>query len=218
MQSFHGLALVLGVGGFGTACVGDANGPSNTAPTAAFTTSCTLLVCTFTDGSSDADGTVLSFHWDFGDGAVATTQNSTHPYASAGTYAVELVVTDNSGATGTLSRQLTVTESQTGGQSAGIGLSPTSLHFYTRKIYATDPPSQQLSITNTAGGVLNWKASSSQTWLSVSPTSGTTPSPNLTVSVNTAGLTGSFYQGSITVSAVGASNSPQTVSVSLQRR
>ena len=46
MRSSHALALVLGVTGLGTACGGDGNGPSNTPPTAAFTPSCALLVCT----------------------------------------------------------------------------------------------------------------------------------------------------------------------------
>jgi PKD repeat protein len=51
--------------------------------------------------SSDADGSVASYEWDFGDGtpvvsgAAATVD---HTYAIAGTYTVSLVVTDNEGA------------------------------------------------------------------------------------------------------------------------
>lgn len=53
----------------------------------------------------------------------------------------------------------------------------------------------------------------------VSPASGTAPS-DISVSVNTAGLgsLGGVYFGRITISAVGASNSPQTVLVTLYRR
>jgi len=45
-------------------------------------------------GSSDPDGDVLSFAWDFGDTQTATTATVTHTYAVAGTYAVVLTVND----------------------------------------------------------------------------------------------------------------------------
>jgi len=48
-------------------------------------------------GSSDADGTILSYAWDFGDGATATGVSVSHTYAATGTYAVALIVTDNGG-------------------------------------------------------------------------------------------------------------------------
>src|SRR5439155_25213451 len=54
MRPLHLSALLVGVAAAGTACGGN-NGPSNTAPTAAFTPSCTDLACTFTDASSDPD-------------------------------------------------------------------------------------------------------------------------------------------------------------------
>ncbi|MEZ4417585.1 MAG: PKD domain-containing protein [Gemmatimonadota bacterium] len=76
--------------------------PPNQAPTAAFTSACTDLDCTFTDGSTDADGTVVAWSWAFGDGATATVQNPSHTYAAAGTYSVSLTVTDDDGATHTV--------------------------------------------------------------------------------------------------------------------
>ncbi len=93
-----------------------------------------------------------------------------------------------------------------------IGLSPTSFGFSGSQ--GANPPSQTLSISNTGGGTLTWTASSNATWLSVSPTSGTAPS-SATVSVTTAGLAAGSYSGTITVSASGVSNSPQTAAVSL---
>jgi PKD repeat protein len=132
----------------------ETRGPVNARPTANFTSSCTDLDCSFTDLSSDGDGTVIGFHWDFGDGVIAATRNSTHPYASAGTYVVELTVTDNSGATGNLSHQLTVTSPPTG---AMIGLSQTSFYFCTPPGGSTRVcgTSGTLAITNLGTGTLD---------------------------------------------------------------
>lgn len=50
-------------------------------------------------GSSDPDGTVAEYSWDFGDGGSATTNVPTvnHTYAHVGNYAATLTVTDNEG-------------------------------------------------------------------------------------------------------------------------
>ena len=47
--------------------------------------------------SSDTDGTIASYSWEFGDGSWSTTTTAIHTYA-AGTYTARLVVTDNLGA------------------------------------------------------------------------------------------------------------------------
>ena len=51
----------------------------------------------FTDRSTDADGTIASWEWDFGDGETSSDQSPTHEYAAAGTYTVTLTVTDDEG-------------------------------------------------------------------------------------------------------------------------
>lgn len=73
---------------------------ANQAPTASFDSNCTGLDCTFNgSASSDPDGSVASYSWDFGDGTAAGSGASTgHTFASAGTYTVTLTVTDNDGA------------------------------------------------------------------------------------------------------------------------
>ncbi|EMR74336.1 PDK repeat-containing protein, partial [Thermoplasmatales archaeon SCGC AB-539-N05] len=52
----------------------------------------------FTDESSDLDGTVIDWFWDFGDGATSTLQNPTHQYMEDGTYIVTLTVRDDNDA------------------------------------------------------------------------------------------------------------------------
>ncbi len=51
------------------------------------------------DTSTDTDGTVVSWRWDFGDGTESTEKNPSHDFAAAGDKSVKLVVTDNLGAT-----------------------------------------------------------------------------------------------------------------------
>jgi PKD repeat protein len=48
-------------------------------------------------GSYDADGDMLSYHWDFGDGTTAEGQKATHAYLKRGAYTVTLKVDDNAG-------------------------------------------------------------------------------------------------------------------------
>lgn len=49
--------------------------------------------------SSDADGIVTNYLWDFGDGTNSTLANPTHVYTAAGAYTATLLVTDNSNGT-----------------------------------------------------------------------------------------------------------------------
>ena len=51
--------------------------------------------------SSDADGTIALYAWDFGDGGVASGPSPTHSYSVDGSFTVVLTVTDNDGLTST---------------------------------------------------------------------------------------------------------------------
>ncbi|MCS6937291.1 MAG: PKD domain-containing protein [Candidatus Bipolaricaulota bacterium] len=59
-------------------------------------------------GSSDADGQIVKYEWDFGDGEKAEGQTTTHIYKSAGRFTVKLTVTDDRGATNSLTRTIEI--------------------------------------------------------------------------------------------------------------
>lgn len=82
---------------------------TNQPPTSAFTTSCSGQTCAF-DGrdSTDPDGTVVGWSWDFGDGATATGSQPGHLYTAAGTYQVTLTVTDERGGTGSSTQPVVI--------------------------------------------------------------------------------------------------------------
>jgi hypothetical protein len=97
--------------------------------------------------------------------------------------------------------------------SPSIGVSPSSLSF-TATAGGGNPANQTVSITNTGGGTLNWAATDNASWLTISPASGTAPS-TLTASISISGLAAGDYNGTITISATGATNSPVSVPVTL---
>ena len=83
----------------------------NIAPTAGFTYVATYLSVEFTDTSTDPnEGDTLTYAWDFGDdtGTNTTSGPITYEYA-AGTYTVNLTVTDSYELTNTYSEEITVT-------------------------------------------------------------------------------------------------------------
>jgi PKD repeat protein len=86
--------------------------PSDHPPTASFTQSCTGLACSFNgSASSDTDGTILSYTWNFGDGTPTVTGATVqHTFAPGGPYTVMLTVVDNGGASGSQSQQVTVAD------------------------------------------------------------------------------------------------------------
>jgi len=63
--------------------------------------------------SSDIDGYITAYEWDFGDGTSGTGVTTTHAYGTAGTYTVILTVTDNGGLKDTDTAMVTVTEAPT---------------------------------------------------------------------------------------------------------
>lgn len=62
------------------------------------------------NASFDADGSIASYLWKFGDGAQATTASASHTYPVVGTYVLTLTVTDNNGAVDTDTTIITVAD------------------------------------------------------------------------------------------------------------
>ncbi|MDC8012629.1 collagenase [Tahibacter soli] len=101
-----------------TGCGGTPNVP----PTANFGFATNALTATFTDGSTDSDGSIASRQWNFGDGSTSTATNPSKTYAAAGTYTVSLTVTDDRGGTATTTRNVTVAASTTGALQNGVAV------------------------------------------------------------------------------------------------
>lgn len=99
-----------------------------------------------------------------------------------------------------------------------LSANPSSLQFSYQSGSSTMPGAQAFTVSSSDGSAVSFSASASGgTWLSVSPASGTTGSSSsntLTVSVSPAGLSAGTYQGTVTLSSSGASNTP-TVGVTL---
>jgi len=96
-----------------------------------------------------------------------------------------------------------------------IAISPGQLIF--QAFVGQNPSAQYLSIRNSGGGTLNYIIAHNASWLSVSPTSGTsTGQDNFhRVSVTVGGLSIGVHQAVITITDPKAVNSPQQVPVTL---
>jgi len=101
---------------------------------------------------------------------------------------------------------------------ATIDYSPSSFSF-TATAGGANPSSQTLSISNSGVNptAMAWSVTSNAAWLSLSPASGSSSGEvdSVTLSVSISGMTAGSYTATITISAPGATNTPQTVPVSL---
>lgn len=85
----------------------------NSPPVASFTgtPSCgtpSLTVSFNASTSSDSDGSIVSYAWNFGDGKSGSGITATNTYNSTGTYIAQLTVTDDGGASGHASQDIYV--------------------------------------------------------------------------------------------------------------
>ncbi|MDN4612597.1 PKD domain-containing protein [Arthrobacter burdickii] len=84
---------------------------SNSAPTATFAGTSVGLDAHFDGtGSTDVDGTIRTYAWDFGDGSTGSGAVANHRYAASGSYTVTLTVTDDRGLTGAFTSTVNATK------------------------------------------------------------------------------------------------------------
>jgi PKD repeat protein len=139
---------------------------NNRAPVASFIESVEVVdtgetVSFDASASDDPDGTIVDYLWDFGDGTTGSGVSIQHAYSQDGTYTVTLTVTDNDGATDTITATKTVmNESPTANftESAHTVNTGENIHFDASESY--DPDGTIISYTwdfgdgNTATGVV----------------------------------------------------------------
>ena len=93
------------------------SGPINQSPNASFSANPTsgnapLQVTFDASNSSDSDGRIISYDWDFGDGTTGSGETVTHTYYSADDYSVSLSVSDSDGAVDTAWKTVSVEPKQ----------------------------------------------------------------------------------------------------------
>jgi hypothetical protein len=142
-----------------------------------------------------------------GTGAATVTVNINSAGMGAGTFTADLTVNSNgAGSPATVRITLTIGAAPT----PRLSVNPTSLAFAAMAGQAAG--SQNLAITNAGGGTLNWTVSKTQSWLAISPTTGSgSGAPQ--VSATASGLTAGSYSDTIRVEAPGAANSPVLIPV-----
>jgi len=108
------VVLFLTLALFLSGCNGEGTTPpitTNQSPTASFTANPTsgvapLEVSFNASSSSDSDGSITSYDWDFKDGETGNGEIISHTFSSIGSYNVELTVTDDKGATDSTTKEI----------------------------------------------------------------------------------------------------------------
>ncbi|PWT97600.1 MAG: hypothetical protein C5B51_31030 [Terriglobia bacterium] len=130
---------------------------------------------------------------------------------SPGNYSGRVIVTSANAGNSPLTIPVTLQVT-----SGTISASPTPLVF-TIAAGSTTSVTQNVTVSGSPGALNFGVASSivgSGSWLSVTPTSGTTPA-TLQVSINPTGLAANTYTGSVTITSAGATGSPLTIPVTV---
>lgn len=78
------------------------------APEVSFAYEADALTATFTDNSTDRNDDMVSWDWNFGDGAMSSERNPVHTFAETGNYEVTLTVTDSEGLSSAETMMVTV--------------------------------------------------------------------------------------------------------------
>lgn len=117
----------------------------NQSPTASFTAYPTsgvapLEVSFNASNSSDSDGTIVSYQWDFKDGNTGNGLTINHTFSSTGSYNVGLTITDDEGATDSTTKTITVTDPITEPVPLGTPLTKDGITVTVERIEVVGPP------------------------------------------------------------------------------
>ena len=124
---------------------------SDAPPVANFTFTTSGLTATFTDASSDSDGTIASHSWTFGDGGTSTATSPSHTYAAAGTYSVTETVVDNLGASASKTASVTIAPEGNVLQN-GVGITITDATVNHQQNWTMVVPAGATALTFTLSG------------------------------------------------------------------
>ena len=83
---------------------------TNNPPSVDFSYIALKNIVKFIDRSTDSDGTIVSWFWNFGDGKTSKRQNPWHRYRKLGNYSVSLTVTDDGGVNNSTIKNITITK------------------------------------------------------------------------------------------------------------
>jgi len=123
------------------------------------------------------------------------------------------VTTTSTGATGSpVTTKVTLVVSNSTVTTSTLTASPSTMSFAYTTGGAT--PAAQPILVSATPAALTYTVASTATWLSATPSSGTTPG-SVNVSINPSGLTAATYTGTVTITSTGATGSPQSVLVTL---
>ena len=101
-----------------------------------------LAVSFSSAGSSDPEGGILTYSWNFGDGTTSTSANPSHTYSTPGPYSAILIVTDNQGDQGT-SSPVTVSAQQDPARLPDLIVSALTTSISGASITVKDTPKNQ---------------------------------------------------------------------------
>lgn len=188
-----------------------AGGTTNQSPTAVITGPSAATTGTSVSfsgaNSTDADGTIASYAWSFGDNGTGTGATVSHTYASVGSFTVRLTVTDNGGATATRDLPFTVTApSASVGTVSGVVSSPTRGPLASVTVTVAGGGTAQSSVSG-AFTITGVAAGLRSLTLSGLPSGCTTPSPQTVTVAEGAVATANF---SVVCTAVGGTTGTVT--------
>ena len=159
-------------------------------------------------GSTDADGTIASYAWTFGDNTSGTGATPSKTYATAGAYTATLTVTDDKGATATSTATVTITAAGGGGGAT----------LPVAKANGPYTATAGVAVTLTSAGSTNatsysWSLGNGQTATGASPSVTYTAAGTYTITLTASGAGGltSTATTTIAVAAAPAPPSPTTL-------